>query len=174
MLTKKGDSVEPPFRRVMMKYERAIAAAEKEERMYQNLLDKARKELSDASENERDELKVKISLLEEQLIEAKEKEARAKNMAEQTRRGHVYIISNIGSFGDGVHKIGLTRRLDPLDRVKELGDASVPFLFDVHAIIYNEDAPALESALHKRFNHRRVNADINLMTYLQSSMWKKG
>ena len=144
--------------KAIREYELAIAEAEREERMYEKLLDKARKALSDASEIERAELNVKISLLEEQLIEAKEKEARAKSMAEQTRRGHVYIISNIGSFGDGVHKIGLTRRLDPLDRVKELGDASVPFHFDVHAIIYNEDAPALESKLHNRFKYRRVNA----------------
>lgn len=65
-------------------------------------------------------------------------------MAQQTRRGHVYVISNIGSFGDNVFKIGMTRRLEPMDRIKELGDASVPFSFDVHAMIYSEDAPALE------------------------------
>ncbi|WP_210403032.1 GIY-YIG nuclease family protein [Thalassospira sp. MCCC 1A01428] len=82
-------------------------------------------------------------------------------MAEQTRKGHVYIISNIGSFGENVYKIGLTRRLDPMDRVKELGDASVPFPFDVHAIIYYDDAPALEAALHREFSHSRVNA-VNL------------
>ena len=82
-------------------------------------------------------------------------------MAEQTRKGHVYIISNIGSFGDDVYKIGLTRRLEPLDRVKELGDASVPFTFDVHAIIYAEDAPALERDLHREFTNSRVNA-VNL------------
>ncbi len=74
-----------------------------------------------------------------------------------TRSGHVYIISNIGSFGENVFKIGMTRRLDPLDRVRELGDASVPFDFDVHAIIYSDDAPALENTLHKEFHYRRVN-----------------
>lgn len=74
-----------------------------------------------------------------------------------TRSGHVYVISNIGSFGEHVYKIGMTRRLDPLDRVRELGDASVPFQFDVHAVIYSEDAPALEAALHRAFNSRRVN-----------------
>ena len=78
-------------------------------------------------------------------------------MAEQTKRGHVYIISNIGSFGEDVYKIGLTRRLEPLDRVKELGGASVPFSFDVHAMIYSEDAPALETKLHREFSHFRVN-----------------
>jgi Meiotically up-regulated gene 113 len=74
-----------------------------------------------------------------------------------TRSGHVYIISNIGSFGDQVFKIGMTRRLDPMDRVRELGDASVPFHFDVHAIIYSTDAPRLEATLHRMFNNRRVN-----------------
>jgi hypothetical protein len=97
-------------------------------------------------------------MLEQQLLEAQDKEERAKSLAEQTRRGHVYVISNIGSFGDEVYKIGLTRRLEPIDRVKELGDASVPFPFDVHAIVYSEDAPNLEATLHRKFNHRRVNA----------------
>ena len=138
-------------------YERAVAEAEKEERMYEQLLAKARESFHDAEGNARVELEAKIQLLEAQLEEAHEKEARAKSMAEQTRRGHVYIISNIGSFGDEVYKIGLTRRLEPLDRVKELGDASVPFPFDVHAIIYNDDAPAMEASLHKKFTHSRVN-----------------
>jgi len=78
-------------------------------------------------------------------------------MAQQTKSGHVYVISNIGSFGDNVYKIGMTRRLEPLDRVKELGDASVPFIFDVHAMIYSDDAPALENSLHKLFDSQRVN-----------------
>ena len=78
-------------------------------------------------------------------------------MAQQTRRGHVYIISNVGSFGDHVYKIGLTRRLEPQDRVDELGDSSVPFRFDVHAMIYSEDAPALESKLHKHFVMMQLN-----------------
>jgi hypothetical protein len=78
-------------------------------------------------------------------------------MAQQTKQGHVYIISNIGSFGENVYKIGMTRRLEPLDRVRELGDASVPFPFDVHALIFSEDAPALESNLHKHFLLNQVN-----------------
>ncbi len=78
------------------------------------------------------------------LKKQKRKYQRALSMAQQTRRGHVYVISNIGSFGEEVFKIGMTRRLEPMDRVKELGDASVPFSFDVHAMIYSEDAPALE------------------------------
>lgn len=77
--------------------------------------------------------------------------------AANARAGYVYVISNIGSFGEEVVKIGMTRRLDPMDRVRELGDASVPFRFDVHAIIFSEDAVGLEGALHQRFAERRVN-----------------
>ena len=77
--------------------------------------------------------------------------------AQMTRSGHVYIISNIGSFGEDIHKIGMTRRLDPEDRIRELGGAPVPFRFDVHAMIYSEDAPTLENALHKALERRRVN-----------------
>ena len=79
--------------------------------------------------------------------------ARAANI----RAGYVYVISNIGSFGGTVVKIGMTRRLDPMDRVRELGDASVPFRFDVHAIIFSDDAVGLETALHHAFAHSRVN-----------------
>lgn len=147
--------------RAIKEFEKAIADAEKEEKMYRNLLDKAQRELAKATEQDRSEMEQRIAILEQQLAEAEAKEERAKSMAEQTRRGHVYVISNIGSFGEDVYKIGLTRRLEPLDRVKELGDASVPFPFDVHAMIYTDDAPALETALHREFNSKRVNA-VNL------------
>lgn len=73
------------------------------------------------------------------------------------KAGYVYIISNIGAFGPNVYKIGMTRRLDPQERVDELGDASVPFKFDVHAMIFTDDAPALENALHHAFEDRKVN-----------------
>lgn len=147
--------------RAIKEFEKAIADAEKEEKMYRNLLDKAQRELANATEQERSEMEQRIAMLEQQLAEAEAKEERAKSMAEQTRKGHVYVISNIGSFGEDVYKIGLTRRLEPMDRVKELGDASVPFPFDVHAMIYTDDAPALETALHREFNSKRVNA-VNL------------
>ena len=91
------------------------------------------------------------------LVEAEEKSKKAISMAQQTKKGHVYIISNVGSFGEDVYKIGLTRRLDPNERVRELGDASVPFPFDVHAMLASDDAPALETALHRRFLERQVN-----------------
>lgn len=76
---------------------------------------------------------------------------------ENQKAGYVYVISNIGAFGENVFKIGMTRRLDPQERVDELGDASVPFKFDVHAMIFTEDAPALENALHKAFENRKLN-----------------
>ena len=144
--------------RVIKEYEREVAEAEKQERMFEKMLDAAREEMANAESELKDELQTKIAMLEKELEEAKQREQRAKSMAEQTRRGHVYVISNIGSFGEGVYKIGLTRRLEPMDRVKELGDASVPFSFDVHAIIYSPDAPSLESALHRKFTRNRVNA----------------
>ncbi|WBL31763.1 DUF4041 domain-containing protein [Sinirhodobacter sp. HNIBRBA609] len=126
------------------------AAAEREELKYQEMLNKARKE---AGVDE-----AKIAELERALAEAHEKAERAKAMAEMTKSGYVYIISNVGSFGEDVVKIGLTRRLEPDDRVRELGDASVPFSFDTHAMIYSDEAPALETALHREFDERRVNA----------------
>lgn len=125
-------------------------AAEREEERYQQLLDKAR---SQAGVDES-----RIAELEAALAEAHAISERARAMAEMTKSGYVYVISNIGSFGEDVVKIGLTRRLEPNDRVKELGDASVPFGFDTHAMIYSDEAPALESALHKEFSDRRVNA----------------
>lgn len=124
-------------------------AAEREEERYQKLLNKAR---SEAGVDES-----RIAELEAALAEAHATSERARAMAEMTKSGYVYIISNIGSFGEDVVKIGLTRRLEPDDRVKELGDASVPFGFDTHAMIYSDEAPALESALHKEFADRRVN-----------------
>jgi hypothetical protein len=78
-------------------------------------------------------------------------------MAQQTKAGNVYVISNVGTFGAGVFKVGMTRRLEPLDRIRELGDASVPFPFDVHMMISCEDAPALECALHRALHKSRIN-----------------
>lgn len=131
-------------------------AAEREEQKYQALLDKARLEAE--SGNSTESMQARIAELETALAEAHAASERARSMAEMTRCGYVYIISNIGSFGEDVVKIGLTRRLDPDDRVRELGDASVPFSFDTHAMIYSDEAPFLEGALHKKFADRRINA----------------
>lgn len=138
-------------------YEQAQRDAEKEEANYQKALDKARKEIESTTGEKHDKLQAKINELEQELKLAKEKSERAMSMAQQTKRGHVYIISNIGSFGENVYKIGMTRRLEPQDRVKELGDASVPFQFDIHAMIYSDEAPTLENELHKAFNNKKVN-----------------
>jgi hypothetical protein len=77
--------------------------------------------------------------------------------AANIRAGYVYVISNIGSFGEKMVKIGMTRRLDPLDRIKELSDASVPFNFDVHALHFSKDAVGIETAMHEQLAERRVN-----------------
>jgi T5orf172 domain. len=79
--------------------------------------------------------------------------------------GYVYIISNIGSFGENVVKIGVTRRLEPMDRIDELGSASVPFKFDVHALIFSYDAYKLETELHEKFADKRINKVNNRKEY---------
>lgn len=150
--------------------ERAQKEAEDEEARFQKALDKARKELGSASQNEVDELNNQISSLEKKLQEAHERKERAISMAQMTKVGHIYVISNIGAFGEDVVKIGMTRRLDPLDRVRELGDASVPFQFDVHAIIYSENAPQLENELHRKFNDRRLNRINNRKEFFKASL----
>lgn len=132
--------------------------AEREEFKYQQMLEKAKSEITKAEGDKLARLSQRISELEQNLSDAHAKFERAQSMAEMTRSGYVYIISNIGSFGPDMIKIGLTRRLDPTDRIRELGDASVPFFFDTHAIIYSDDAPLLEKALHNEFSEQRVNA----------------
>jgi hypothetical protein len=143
--------------RAIREYEKARKQAEKEEKMLQKAMAEARKQLESASNEQKLEFEQKLLELQGKLTEAEEKNQRALSMAQQTRRGHVYVISNIGSFGENIFKIGMTRRLEPLDRVKELGDASVPFSFDVHAMIHSEDAPTLEKALHVKFSNSQVN-----------------
>lgn len=138
-------------------FEQVQREAEKEETNYQKALDKARKEFEASTGEKHDKLQAQIAKLEEELKEAQVKKERALSMAQQTKRGHVYVISNIGAFGENVYKIGMTRRLEPIDRVKELGDASVPFQFDIHAMIYSEEAPTLENELHKAFINKKVN-----------------
>jgi hypothetical protein len=139
------------------KFEQDAERAIREERKYEEMLSKAKADAENATGGRLEALQEKISALTAELEEAHAKAQRALSMAQQTRAGYVYVISNIGSFGQDVYKLGMTRRLDPMDRVKELGDASVPFTFDVHALIYSEDAPALENALHKEFENHRLN-----------------
>ena len=145
-------------------------AAFKEEERYQKMLEKAKADAEKATGAKLAEFQEKISTLTADLAAAHEKSERAKSMAQQTKAGHIYVISNIGSFGEDVYKIGMTRRLEPDERVKELGDASVPFTFDVHAMIYSTDAPALESTLHKAFDSHRVNLVNNRKEFFHASL----
>ncbi|HET6329092.1 MAG TPA: GIY-YIG nuclease family protein [Planctomycetaceae bacterium] len=129
--------------------DRELAQLEREREAINVALEKA---LADA----RGQYSEEVERLKARLAEAEEKK-RAVSQAQLTKAGHVYVISNIGSFGDGVFKVGLTRRLDPHDRVKELGSASVPFPFDVHMMISCKDAPTLECALHRKLFKLRIN-----------------
>ncbi len=138
-------------------YERARQEAAKEEEAIRKAMEKARDEVAHASAQDRARFEAQLAELNQKLAAAEAKNQRALSMAQQTRSGHVYIISNIGSFGEDVLKIGMTRRLNPEDRIWELSDASVPFDFDVHAMIKCDDAPALERQLHGRFEELRVN-----------------
>lgn len=143
------------FEREEQKLQRQAEAAARREADYAEMLLAARREAEADSGN--GALRARVAELQAELEAAHNETERARAMAELTRSGYVYIISNIGSFGEDVVKIGLTRRLDPDDRVRELGDASVPFAFDTHAMIYSEDAPALEAALHTEFADARIN-----------------
>lgn len=138
--------------------EKAERDAAREEARLADLIARAQEQADKAAAGAKhDQLVNKIAELERQLAVAAEQRQRALSLAQQTRAGHVYIISNIGSFGEDVYKVGMTRRYDPLDRVKELGDASVPFRFDVHGLIYTDDAPALEATLHRALAPYQVN-----------------
>lgn len=128
---------------------------EKEQTHYMNALAKINSQLSQNPNSA--ELLAKKAELEEHLTDT-EKALKDVDYREANKRaGYVYIISNVGAFGENVYKIGMTRRLDPQDRIDELGDASVPFAFDVHAMIFTDDAPKLEAALHHAFEDKKVN-----------------
>lgn len=152
------------------KLQRDLETAQEEEERYAKLLAKAKLEAATISGAKLGAFADQIRILERDLAEAHSRVARAQAMAERTRSGYVYIVSNVGSFGEDVVKIGLTRRLDPADRVKELGDASVPFFFDTHAIIYSDDAPALEHALHQEFESSRVNTSNYRKEFFRTSI----
>lgn len=130
----------------------------KEESQFKNEVTKLMSYLNKSSNDTEKELYIaKIKELEEKIGLLEKDKENVLQREQNTRAGFVYIISNVGSFGENIYKIGMTRRLEPMDRINELGDASVPFKFDVHAIIFSDDAPALESILHKTFEKNRVN-----------------
>ena len=131
---------------------------EKEEKHFNQAIEKFKGQIARSkTEDEKQILLEKLHELELKLAEIEKTKKDILNREQNTRAGYVYIISNIGSFGQDVYKIGVTRRLDPTERVDELGDASVPFDFDIHALIFSADAPKLENTLHKSFEHRRLN-----------------
>ena len=136
--------------------EKALEEVESEQSGFEAALERAKTEIVRASDEKRGELEARIRTIQSELDELNARRRRM-SLAEQTRAGYVYVVSNVGSFGEGVYKIGLTRRLDPQERIDELGGASVPFPFDVHAFIWSENAPGLEADLHARFRERRVN-----------------
>ena len=129
---------------------------EKEESKYNTEIEKLKEQLSLASSEELEKLNARILELQAQLADVITKKEEITNLA-NGKAGNVYIISNLGSFGDNIFKIGMTRRLNPQDRVNELGDASVPFKFDVHSFIFSDDAVGLENKLHTMLNEKRVN-----------------
>ncbi|MGX7108319.1 DUF4041 domain-containing protein [Facklamia miroungae] len=131
---------------------------EKEEQQFNNEINKMMSYLNKSnSDVEREIYAEKIKDLENKLKKLETDKENVRQRQTNTRAGFVYIISNIGSFGENIFKIGMTRRLEPMDRINELGSASVPFKFDVHALIFSEDAPALETLLHNHFRNREVN-----------------
>ena len=130
----------------------------KEENQFRNEVVKLMKYLESSNTDIEKELYAdKIKELEDKIKELEKDKKDVENRETNTRAGFVYIISNIGSFGENVYKIGMTRRLEPMDRISELSSASVPFPFDVHALIFSEDAPALETTLHNYFRKQEVN-----------------
>ena len=136
--------------RVERERKRELERIEAEKRAIQTALAEALKKVGADHSAE-------VEALREKLRDAEARGQRTKAQAELTKAGHVYVISNIGSFGERVFKVGLTRRNDPEDRVRELGDASVPFTFDIHMMIGSDDAPKLEYTLHQALHRYRVN-----------------
>ena len=135
--------------------EEARKKLEKEQKHYQNALENINMQIVKNPDNE-DLIRKKAEIeaeIQETIKAISDVDYRKANI----RAGYVYVISNIGAFGKDVYKIGMTRRLEPLERIDELGGASVPFKFDVHALIFTEDAPGLEAALHNAFEKQKVN-----------------
>ncbi len=144
--------------KLLKEIEAARKEAEKEKKHYLQALEKIHAQIAACqSDVDRADLLAKQNELVDHMDDIAAKLEDMDYRQANQKAGYVYVISNIGSFGKDVYKIGMTRRLDPMERVYELGDASVPFRFDVHAMIFSDDAPRLEAALHRAFADRRVN-----------------
>jgi len=143
--------------KIQREIEESRRKIEKEQTHYHNALSSVMSQLENASGSDKDKLLAKKTELESELsdieISLKDIDYREANQ----KAGYVYVISNIGAFGENIYKIGMTRRLDPTERIDELGDASVPFDFDIHAMIFSDNAPGLEAALHRAFEQKKLN-----------------
>lgn len=153
--------------------QKELRAQEREEAKVLKEIEEERKRLKKEQTHYENALKTVLAQIEKngETVELLEKKSQLESQINDTSKaiedvdyreanrkaGYVYIISNIGAFGENVYKIGMTRRLDPQERVDELGDASVPFNFDIHAMIFTEDAPGLETALHNAFESKKIN-----------------
>lgn len=144
-------------RAVQREIEEQRRKLEKEQAHYENALALLVQQMETASDEAKEEIRKKIEDANLTLQDISKAMDDVDYRAANQRAGYVYIISNIGSFGENVFKIGMTRRLDPTERVYELSDASVPFNFDIHAMIFSDDAPGLEAALHRAFENRKIN-----------------
>mgnify|MGYP004469078853 CR=1 FL=1 len=138
---------------------------DKEIKHYSNVISDLEAELKDKNEAEKSELLKQIDELQNKVNDYEGKKSELDYRLQNSTAGYVYIISNIGSFGENVVKIGVTRRLEPMDRIDELGSASVPFKFDVHALIFSYDAYKLETELHEKFADKRINKVNNRKEY---------
>ena len=148
--------------REQQKLEQEIRAARdriaKERKHFSAALKQLETRLAEASDDQaRADLQVRVNEIQAKRDELDREEKIIDYREQNAKAGYVYVISNVGAFGEGIYKIGMTRRLDPMERVDELGDASVPFWFDVHALVFSENAPALEAKLHERFAPGRLN-----------------
>ena len=148
--------------KVRREIEKEKAKIEKDQMQFSNEITKLMAYMQKTQNDIEKQLYIdKIKDLEEKLSQLEKDKENVLEREANARAGFVYIISNIGSFGEDVYKIGMTRRLEPMDRIKELSSASVPFEFDVHAMIFSDNAPDLENTLHKHFEKYSVNR-INL------------
>ena len=144
--------------RLAKEIEEKRAEIEKEQQHYNNAMQRLEEQIAaETNEDRLIVLKQRKEEIEANLVDLDKAIKDIDYREANQRAGYVYVISNIGAFGENIYKIGMTRRLEPQDRVDELGGASVPFRFDVHALIFSNDAPALEAALHRAFETKRVN-----------------
>lgn len=156
--------------KIQKEIEEAKKKLEKEQTHYENALEQVNKQIATATGDKLEALQEKKAKIESQLVDNEKARQDVDYRQANQKAGYVYIISNIGSFGENVYKIGMTRRLDPQDRIDELGGASVPFRFDVHALIFSDDAPALEAALHHAFTDKRINMINNRKEFFKVSI----